>query len=117
MLLLVFWTPRSQEIDLVVLADIDAATRSAFEFSTIYRRLQIQILHPFVWPLWRFLKDAWGLILLPLRYLLSFQRRESTGDLEKRGANLSTDTTSATEASALVLNRISDDNKILSGPR
>jgi hypothetical protein len=39
MLLLVFWTPQSKETGLVVLADIDSATRSAFEFSTIYRRL------------------------------------------------------------------------------
>jgi hypothetical protein len=115
MLLLIFWTPRSQETGLVVLADIDSATRSAFEFSTIYRRLQRQILYPlqegYLEPLWLFLHKAWKFIAVPLRWLLYFRHIDFTEDAEKSGGPSAT-TTAVTVASAHVLTRISDDSSI-----
>jgi hypothetical protein len=99
----------------VVLTHIGSATYSAFEFSTIYRRLQRQILYPlqarYLKPLWFFLHKVWKFIAVPLRRLLYFRHKSFTEDAENRGG-LSVTTNIVTETSEPVLIHVSNDSTI-----
>ena len=125
MLVLIFWTPRFYETKahLVLMADIDPATRSAFEFSSIYHRFEDELLFPLqkrgsalLHGIGKLLHCIWYLMEIPL--LLLHLRHDNRDDPERAtGPSLPTTTTltssdTATEPAKSLRRQISGDRSM-----